>query len=162
LARFEAVQLFVERAQRVRSDLTLTDENATAIAEICQRLDGLPLAIELAAARIRSLPPSSMLQRMERRLPLLTGGARDLPARPRPLRDTIAWSYDLLAPDEQALFRRLGVFRGCSLEDAEAVCAGEPPRPGSSSVTLPPLGLDVLDGVASLVEHSLLQQADGV
>ena len=164
LAQFEAVHLFVERAQAARPDFALTDENAPAVAEICQRLDGLPLAIELAAARVRALPPRAMLQRLERRLPLLTGGARDLPARQQTLRDAIAWSYDLLEPDEQALFRRLAVFRGCTLEAAETVCAGDPPRPGATSVALPPLDLDVLDGIESLVEKSLLRQdeaADG-
>ena len=158
LAQFEAVHLFVDRAQAARADFALVDENAAAVAEICQRLDGLPLAIELAAARVRALPPRAMLQRMERRLPLLTGGARDLPARQRTLRDTIAWSYELLAPEEQALFRRLAVFRGCTLESAETVCAGDPPRPGATSVALPPLDLLVLDGVESLVEKSLLRQ----
>ncbi|HET8643874.1 MAG TPA: tetratricopeptide repeat protein, partial [Vicinamibacteria bacterium] len=101
---------------------------------------------------------------MERSLPLLTGGARDLPARQQTLRNTIAWSYDLLEPGEQTLFRRLAVFLGCTLEAAEAVCSGEPPRPGTTSVALPLLELDVLDGLESLVEKSLLRQretADG-
>jgi predicted ATPase/class 3 adenylate cyclase/DNA-binding CsgD family transcriptional regulator len=160
LAQFEAVHLFVDRAQAARSDFALVNENASAVAEICQRLDGLPLAIELAAARVRALPPRAMLQRMERRLPLLTGGARDLPARQRTLRDAIAWSYDLLEPDEQTLFRRLAVFRGCTLEAAESVCAGDPSRPGATSVALPPLDLPVLDGIESLVEKSLLLQEE--
>jgi predicted ATPase/DNA-binding CsgD family transcriptional regulator len=158
LAQFEAVRLFVDRARAARPDFAVTGENAADVAEICHRLDGLPLALELAAARVRSLPLHTMLQRMERRLPLLTGGARDLPARQRTLRDTIAWSYDLLEPDEQALFRRLAVFRGCTLDAAESVCAGEPPRPGATSIALPPLQVDVLDGLASLVEKSLLRQ----
>jgi len=162
LARFEAVHLFVDRAQAARSDFTLTDENAPTVAEICQRLDGLPLAIELAAARIRALPPRAMLQRMERRLPLLTGGARDLPARQRTLRDAIAWSYDLLDGGEQALFRRLAVFRGCTLESAEAVCSGDSPRPGARSVAMPPLDFDIFDGIESLVEKSLLRPAETV
>jgi predicted ATPase/class 3 adenylate cyclase/DNA-binding CsgD family transcriptional regulator len=162
LEQFEAVRLFVSRAQAARPDFTLNDQNAPAVAEICHRLDGLPLAIELAAARIRALPPAALVQRMERRLPLLTGGARDLPARQRTLRDAIAWSYDLLEPDEQRLFWRMGTFQGCTLEAVEAVCAGEPPRPGATSVKLPPLALDVLDGVTSLVEKSLLHQSDGV
>ena len=163
-ARFEAVRLFVERAQAARPAFALTDENAADVGEICQRLDGLPLALELAAARVRSLPPRALLERMERRLPLLTGGARDLPARQRTLRDAIAWSYDLLAEPEQALFRRLAVFRGCTLEAAERVCGGEPPRPGATSIAVPPLTIAVLDGLASLVEKSLVQQeetADG-
>jgi predicted ATPase/class 3 adenylate cyclase/DNA-binding CsgD family transcriptional regulator len=158
LAGFESVHLFVDRAQAARPDFALTDENAADIAEICHRLDGLPLAIELAAARIRALTPHAMLQRMERRLPLLTGGARDLPARQQTLRGAIAWSYDLLDPDEQSLFRRLAVFRGCTLEAAETVCAGDPPRHGSTSVALLPLDLLVLDGIESLVEKSLLRQ----
>ena len=164
LAQFEAVRLFVGRAQAARPEFALDDTNAADVAEICHRLDGLPLAIELAAARTRVLPPNALLQRMERRLPLLTGGARDLPARQRTLRDAIAWSYDLLDPEEQALFRRLAVFRGCSLEGAEAVCAGEPARPGATSVAVPPLEIDVLDGLESLAEKSLLRQdarADG-
>jgi predicted ATPase/class 3 adenylate cyclase/DNA-binding CsgD family transcriptional regulator/Tfp pilus assembly protein PilF len=161
LAQYESITLFVDRAQDARPDFALSDQNAGDVAEICQRLDGLPLAIELAAARIRALTPAAMLQRMERRLPLLTGGARDLPARQRTLRDTIAWSYDLLDPDEQALFRRLGVFRGCTLEAAETVCAGEPARPGATTVALPPLDLLVLDGIESLVEKSLVHQDQG-
>jgi len=160
LAHFEAVRLFVSRAKAARPEFVLDDRTAPDVADICHRLDGLPLAIELAAARIRALPPGALLQRMERRLPLLTGGARDLPARQRTLRDAIAWSYDLLDPGEQTLFRRLAVFRGCTLETAETVCVGEPPRPGSTSVALPLLDLDILDGVASLVEKSLLRQEE--
>ncbi|MFN8526652.1 MAG: tetratricopeptide repeat protein [Chloroflexota bacterium] len=158
LAQFESVTLFVDRAQAALPDFTLTDDNAADIAEICRRLDGLPLAIELAAARIRTLPPRAMLQRLEHRLPLLTGGARDLPARQRTLRDAIIWSYDLLEPGEQILFRRLAVFRGFSLESAESVCAGEPPRPGATSVAALPLPISVLDGIESLVDKSLLRQ----
>jgi predicted ATPase/class 3 adenylate cyclase len=151
LQRYPAVALFVERAQAVRSDFTLSDENATAVADICRRLDGLPLAIELAAARIRLLPPEAMLRRLDRRLPLLTGGARDLPARQQTLRDTIAWSYEHLDDAERRVFRRLAVFvGGFSLEAAEAVCAddGEPEA-------------DVLEGVESLVAKSLLRQTAG-
>ena len=165
LAQFEAVHLFVDRAQAARPDFALDDENAADVAEICHRLDGLPLAIELAAARIRALPPRAMLQRMERRLPLLTGGARDLPARQRTLRDAIAWSYDLLEPDEQTLFRRLAVFRGCTLESAETVCAGDSPVARSRRQSrCRRWTVDVLDGMESLVEKSLLRQdqaADG-
>jgi tetratricopeptide (TPR) repeat protein len=148
------VQLFIERARAARSEFAVTNENAPAVAEICARLDGLPLAIELAAARVRLLPPQAMLARLERRLPLLTGGARDLPARHQTLRGAIAWSYDLLTPEEQKLFRRLAVFvGGCTLEAAEAVgnAAGD-------------LDLEILDGVDSLVDKSLLrqeEQADG-
>ncbi len=144
LSRYAAVALFVERALDAKPDFRVTDENASAVAEICARLDGLPLAIELAAARVRLLPPQALLARLARRLPLLVGGARDLPARQRTLRDTIAWSYNLLGPAEQALVRWLGVFvGGFTLEAAEAVCAGES---------------DLLDGLGSLVDKSLLLQ----
>jgi predicted ATPase/class 3 adenylate cyclase len=152
LARNPAVALFVERAGAVRSDFMLTDENAGAVAGICIRLDGLPLAIELAAARVRALAPDAILARLDRRLPLLVGGPRDAPARQRTLRDTIAWSYDLLDEAERRLFRRLAVFvGGWSLEAAEAVC-GAAVAPG----------MDVLDGLASLIAKSLVHRVDGV
>ena len=144
LGRNPAVALFVERAQAVRAGFALTSENATAVAAICARLDGLPLAIELAAARVAMLPPAALLTRLEQALPTLTGGARDLPARQRTMRDAIAWSHDLLTPEEQALFRRLAVFvGGFTLEAAEAI--GNPD--GS---------LDAFDGLVSLAEKSLL------
>ncbi|HEX5963529.1 MAG TPA: adenylate/guanylate cyclase domain-containing protein, partial [Gemmatimonadales bacterium] len=147
--QYEAVRLFVERAQAVRAGFTLTPEIAPAVAEITRRLDGLPLAIELAAARVRLLPPAALLARLEKRLPLLIGGPRDAPARQQTLRDAIAWSYDLLTADEQALFRRLSIFAGgFSLEAAEAVA-----NPGGE--------LDVLDGVDRLSEHSLLRPVAG-
>ncbi len=143
-----AVALFVERAQAVKRDFTLTVENANAVAAICARLDGLPLAIELAAARIKLLSPVAMLARLENSLNLLTGGARDLPARQQTLRGTVDWSYGLLNPAEQKLFRRLAVFAGgCTLEGVEAVCD-----------TSLDLGIDVLDGMASMVDKSLVQQ----
>jgi predicted ATPase/class 3 adenylate cyclase len=152
LSQYGAVALFIERASAIRPDFAVTSEIAPAIAEICHRLDGLPLAIELAAARTRLLTPQAILARLERRLPLLTGGARDLPARQQTLRNAIAWSYDLLHPEEQVLFRRLAVFvGGCSLESAEAI--------GDADGTL---GLDVLDGATSLAAQSLLTQAEGV
>ncbi|HUS16874.1 MAG TPA: AAA family ATPase, partial [Chloroflexia bacterium] len=117
-----AVQLFVERARAVKADFALTAENATPLAEICARLDGLPLAIELAAARVRLLPPAAMLGRLSSRLDLLTGGARDLPARQQTMRAALDWSYDLLPPEEQVLFRRLAVFAGSfTLAAAETV-----------------------------------------
>jgi predicted ATPase/class 3 adenylate cyclase len=146
--RSTAIELFCQRAAAVKADLTLTDENAAAVTEICRRLDGLPLAIELAAARVRVFPPQSLLSRLEHRLKLLVGGARDLPSRQQTLRDTIAWSYDLLEPEEQTLFRRLSVFvGGCTLEAAETV--------GNAEAEL---GIDVWNGVASLVEKHLLRQ----
>ena len=152
LGRYAAVRLFVERAQAVKPDFRLTNENAPAIAAICHRLDGLPLAIELAAARVRLLPPQAMLARLERRLPLLTGGARDRPERQQTLRGAIDWSYRLLEPGEQQLFARLAVFAGgATLEAIAAVCeaAGGP-------------AIDVLAGVESLVAKSLLRQTEGL
>jgi len=108
----EAVRLFIARAQAVNPDFAVDSDNASAVAEICHRLDGLPLAIELAASRVRMLPPQAMLARLEKRLPFLTGGARDAPQRHRTLRDTIAWSHDLLDEEDRLLFRRLAVFAG--------------------------------------------------
>jgi predicted ATPase len=151
VAAAEAVQLFVARGQAVKADFALTAANAAAVAAICRRLDGLPLAIELAAARVKVLPPKALLARLDRRLPLLTGGGRDLPARQQTMRDTIAWSHDLLTPEEQILFRRLAVFvGGFTLAAAEAVAsdAGHPP-------------LDPFEGIASLVDKSVLRQEPG-
>ena len=150
LAKYSSIALFVSRAQALKPDFTLSEDNAAAVAEICTRLDGLPLAIELAAARIKLLPPSAMLKRMDSSLKVLTGGARDLPARQQTMRGAIAWSYDLLEPEERTLFNRLSIFLGgCSLEEAEAVCnsTGD-------------LELDFLDGVTSLVDKSLLRQKE--
>lgn len=153
MAQYAAVALFIERAQAVKRDFAVTSANVPAIAEICARLDGLPLAIELAAARVRLLPPQALLARLSSRLKLLTGGPRDLPERQQTLRNAIAWSYDLLAPREQALFRRLAVFAGgCTLEAAETVCAA----PEGTQ----PLAVDVLDGLDSLVAQSLLRQQE--
>jgi predicted ATPase/class 3 adenylate cyclase len=171
LSQYEAVRLFIERALAVRPDFAVTNDNAPAVAEVCHRLDGLPLAIELAAARIRLLTPQAMLSRLERRLPLLTGGARDLPARQQTLRNAIAWSYDLLEPEEQTLFRRLSVFvGGFKLEAAEAVVGGpgveDQGTSGTTQVfpTPDPQSLipvvDVLGGVDSLVSKSLLKQEE--
>ncbi len=123
IAQFASVTLFVQRARAVQLDFQLTEENASVIAEICTRLDGLPLAIELAAARVKLLPPQTLLTRLEHRLDILTSGLRDLPMRQQTLRGTISWSYDLLSEEEQRLFRRLSVFvEGCTLPAAEAVC----------------------------------------
>jgi predicted ATPase len=150
LSNYSAIELFVQRAAAVKPGFQVTAENAPAVAEICARLDGLPLAIELAAARIKLLPPSAMRTRLESRLQLLTGGARDLPARQRTLRGAIDWSYGLLSEPEQKLLRRLSVFvGGCTLEAAEAVCD-----------TKADLGLDLLDGMASMVDKSLAQQIE--
>ena len=130
-AHSPAVELFRQRAQAVMPAFELTATNAATVARICRRLDGLPLAIELAAARVKLFPPQALLDRLDRRLQLLTGGARDLPERQQTLRDTIAWSYDLLDADEQALFRRLAVFAGgCSLEAVEDVCGSEERQAG--------------------------------
>lgn len=147
-----SVELFMQRAQVVRPDLEKTATNLAAIAEICRRLDGLPLAIELAAARCRLLSPQAIAARLERRLPLLTGGARDAPARHQTLRAALAWSYDLLAVDAQLLFRRLSVFSGGFSLDAAAaldVTGG----PGSEAF--------LLDRLSLLVSHSLLGRQDG-
>jgi predicted ATPase/class 3 adenylate cyclase len=152
LLEYPAIRLFVERAQAVKPDFTLTEATAPDVAAICRRLDGLPLAIELAAARVRVLPPGQLLARLDQRLKLLTGGNRDLPARQQTLRAAIEWSHDLLDSDEQALFARLAVFAGgCTFEAAEAVC-------GESG----DLALDVFDGLDSLTQKSLLRPEDGV
>jgi predicted ATPase/DNA-binding NarL/FixJ family response regulator len=149
VAASHAVRLFVERAQAVKDDFSLTEQNAPSIAEICRRLDGLPLAIELAAARIKVLPPAALLARLDHRLPLLTGGGRDLPARQHTMRDAIAWSYELLTPEEQTLFRQLGVFSGgFTLEAAEAITVND-------------LGMDLFGGMASLVDKSLVLAEPG-
>ncbi|MFN8496798.1 MAG: tetratricopeptide repeat protein [Anaerolineae bacterium] len=150
LAAYPAVTLFAERACDVRPDFHLTADNGAAVAEICVHLDGLPLAIELAAARVRQLPLAEMLPRLTSRLTLLTDGFRDLPARQQTLHDTIAWSYDLLDKGEKRLFRRFAVFvGGAILEAVEAVCSGD----GD-------LGGDGMDSVAALVDKSLLRQVN--
>ena len=181
--QYTAVQLFRERARAVKPGFTLTDETARAVAEICWRLDGLPLAIELAAARIRLFSPVALLARLEPRLPLLTGGARDLPERQQTLRNAIAWSYDLLSPQEQSLFRRLAIFAGgFTLDAAESVTEGERGKEGKGerkdagdagvaptselqtpptvSSSFPPFPPSVIDAIASLVDKSLVRQSD--
>ncbi|MGH9182550.1 MAG: ATP-binding protein [Acidimicrobiales bacterium] len=146
LARSPAVELFLERARAAGTELRLDAETMPVVAEVCRRLDGLPLAIELAAARARLLPPPALLDRLDRRLPLLVGGPHDLPARQKTMRDAIAWSYDLLEGSEQALFRRLCVFvGGCTLEGAEMVCGEEAGGPA------------LLDGLTALVDSSLVR-----
>jgi predicted ATPase/class 3 adenylate cyclase len=148
LSQYEAVALFVERARAAEPAFGITNENAPAVAEICVRLDGLPLAIELAASRVRLLEPGEILARLEQRLPLLTAGGANLPERQRTLRGAIDWSYELLEAPHRSLFRRLSIFAGgCTLMAVEAVC-----NPGGE------LGLDTLEGMASLVDQSLLRR----
>jgi predicted ATPase len=148
LTQYEAVALFIERAQAIKPDFEVVSGNAAAVAEICVQLDGLPLAIELAAARVRMLPPQAILQRLDQRLKLLVGGARDAPARQQTLYGAIDWSYRLLPEAEQCLFADLSVFvGGCTLEAAEKVCERD--------------GTDVFEGLSSLIEKSLLRQAEG-
>ena len=152
LSNYSAIALFAQRARAVRQDFALSEENAGDIVEICDRVDGLPLAIELAAAHIKLFSPRALRARLGQRLNLLKGGARDLPARHQALRRTIDWSYDLLDPAEQALFRRLSVFMGgCTLEAAQRV--GNTPES---------IGFDVLDAVSALIDKSLLRREDGV
>jgi predicted ATPase/class 3 adenylate cyclase len=148
VAAVDAVQLFVRRAQTADLAFAVTDENAAVIADIVRRVDGIPLALELAAVRVRELPPQTLLRRLESRLGVLTSGSRDADERQRTLRATIGWSYDLLSPEEQTLFCRLGVFvGGCRLDAAEAVC-------DSNETFL----LSVFDGITSLFQKSLLRR----
>ena len=150
LSQFEAVALFIERARSVKPDFDVTNENAPAVAEICVRLDGLPLAIELAAARIRIFTPQSMLSRLENRLSLLAGGARDLPERQQTLRGAIAWSHDMLEEADRTLFACLSVFvGGAGLDAVEELCGAE-------------VAGDVLETLGSLVEKSLIRQSEGI
>ncbi len=150
LLEYAAVTLFLQCAKAARPDFQMTPANARVIAETCVRLDGLPLAIELAAARIKLLPPQALLTRLAHRLQVLTSGARDAPIRQQTLRNTLAWSYDLLDAEEQRLFRRLSVFvRGCTLDAVEGLFTTLSERPAA-----------VLDGVASLIDKSLLRQVE--
>ena len=150
LREYESVALFQQSSQAVKPGFKINPENRTAVAEICRRLDGLPLAIELAAARIKMLTPQGLLERLDRRLEFLVSPAKDLPERQKTLRETIAWSYDLLEPTEQELFVRLGIFAGgFSLEAADAVCR-------SMSET------DVFNGVETLLNNSLIRQISSV
>ncbi len=150
LSHYASVTLFTQRAQAVNPEFQVTDTNAHTIAAICARMDGLPLALELAAARLKHLSPQALLARLEHRLQVLTRGPRDVSARQQTLRNTIAWSYDLLNDDEQRLFRRLSVFVGsCTLEAVEAVCEALGDERGKA-----------FDGVASLIDRSLVQQTE--
>ncbi|HUR99530.1 MAG TPA: protein kinase [Pyrinomonadaceae bacterium] len=152
IRRNDAVQLFVERARAVDANFDLTAENARSVAEICGRLEGLPLAIELAAARTKILSPSAILSKLESRLKFLTGGPRDLPERQRTMQGAIDWSYDLLNENEKAVFRRLSVFSGSfSVEAAESVCEWEKPKDS----------VEVVDAITSLLDKSLLIRVDG-
>jgi predicted ATPase/class 3 adenylate cyclase len=152
LNQFEAIQLFVERARAVRSDFHLTDDNAAAVAEICRRLDGLPLAIELATARMNLFSPEALRDRLGSSLKALGSGARDLPQRQQTLRATIEWSYQLLGPAEQRLFEMLSVFADSSVDAVEAVAVGLDEAAG--------VELDALEGLGSLVDKSLIRQID--
>jgi predicted ATPase/class 3 adenylate cyclase len=148
LSQYDAVALFIQRATAVRPEFAVTNANAPAVAAICARLDGLPLAIELAAARVKLFAPEAILARLEKSLSLLTGGARDLPARQQTLRGAIDWSHDLLDLAERALFRRLSIFSGgWTFDAAQAIC-----DPDGD------LGLDVLDGIVSFVDKSLVRR----
>lgn len=150
LPRYAAVVLFLQRAQALQPAFQITSTNARPLAEVCIRLEGLPLAIELAAPRITLFPPQALLARLNQRLPLLTSGTRDVPARQQTLRNTIAWSYHLLDEEEQRLFQRLAIFvGGCTLEAVEAVCEAPGDHAGKG-----------FEGVTSLIEKSLLQQTE--
>jgi len=147
LAQYAAVRLFVERARATRPDFNINPQNASVIASICSRVDGLPLAIELAAARVRHVPVDLLHARLQRSLDLLVGGNRDLPARQRALRDTTAWSYDLLTADEKRFFRQFGIFvGGATVEAAEAVCDLK--------------GCSALDLLGQLIDNSLVLAED--
>jgi predicted ATPase/transcriptional regulator with XRE-family HTH domain len=154
LARTPAVALFLARAQAVVPDFQLTEENADDVVAICRHLDGLPLALELAAFRVRLLPPRALLRRLERRLPTLTDSARDVPARHRTLRAALAWSYELLAPRDRALFRCLSLFEhGATLSDITAVW-----RMSCAVETQPDDDVEILEGLAALADQGLIRQ----
>ena len=151
-SQYAAVELFIQRARAVKPDFEVNNDNAPAVAEICFRLEGLPLAIELAAARLKLFSPQALLARLGSRFELLRDGPRDMPARHQTLRQAIAWSYDLLSSAEQAFFQRLAVFvGGCSLEAVEAIC--------NTAEDANKLALDALDGLTALIDQSLLRQA---
>ena len=168
LAQYAALDLFVQRARSVYPRFALTDSNAPAVAEICVRLDGLPLAIELVATRISLFTPPELLARLDQRFTLLTAGMLDMPERQRTLRRAIDWSYALLDEAERTLFRRLGVFAGgCTIEAAETVCGGQGLRiedsgwkkVDRSSILAP--RFSILDRLAALVDKSLLRREEG-
>jgi predicted ATPase len=152
LSQFESVRLFIDRALAVKPNFEVTNKNAPAVAEICLRLDGLPLAIELAAARIKVFSPEDLLERMEGRLQMLRGGAADLPIRQKTLRDTINWSYDMLNGYEQKLFSLFSVFSTCTFEAIEKTAGKLKEFSNAES--------DILDGITSLIDKSLIQRVD--
>ena len=155
MLHYPAVALFAHPAKAVQPDFAITDANAAVVAELCRRLDGLPLAIELVAARIELLPPDELLAHLSGPWMLSVDGLRDVSARQKTLRGAIGWSFDLLTPNEQTLFKRLAVFvGGCTLEAAEAVCADDAKSPTYSC--------NVLDGIASLLDKSLLRREIGL
>jgi predicted ATPase len=149
LAQYEAIALFVQHAQAANPSFGLDEDNASIIADICSRLDGLPLALELAAARMRLFKPAVMLEKLKNKLAVLTSGARDLPRRQQTIRSTIDWSYDLLDDAEKVLFARLGIFvGGWTLDSAESVCGVVG-------------AVNILNGIESLLDKSLIRQIDG-
>jgi len=158
LAAYPAIRLFVDRARDVHPDFALTEANAASIAGICMAVDGLPLAIELAAARTRILSPAALLARLGHRLDVLAGGARDLPLRQQTLRDAIAWSYELLAPPDQALFRALSVFSGGAVLEAIEVVAGPLVADAAAGAGVPVP--DLLRQIETLVDQNLLRQRE--
>jgi non-specific serine/threonine protein kinase len=146
---YEAIQLFISRASAACGEFALTTANASSVIDICNKLNGLPLAIELATARLRILPPNALVERLQPGLPLLSSSARDVPARMRSMRDAVAWSFDLLSPTDQTLFRRLGVFAGgFSIEAVERVCMDGI------------VEIDALGGLSALLDHSLLRRSE--
>ena len=154
LSQYAAIALFLQCVWTLQPDFQISSTSTRAIAEICLRLEGVPLAIELAAARIKQLPPQALLAQLSQRLPLLTSGPRDAPVRQQTLRNTLAWSYDLLNAWEQRLLRQLSVFvGGCTLQAAEAMCRTSGENAGSGQTS-------VLDGIASLIDKSLLYQTE--
>ncbi|MBC7913672.1 MAG: protein kinase [Pyrinomonadaceae bacterium] len=159
LLKYEAIKLFIERAKAVKPSFILTNENAQSVTDICSRLDGLPLAIELAAARVKILSPQAILKRLENRLSLLTGGSRDLPARQQTMRGAVEWSYDLLNENEKCLFSRAAVFAGgFTIETAEGIINSHTfiSNKKEADNELEFLNIDVLEGITSLIAKSLL------
>jgi predicted ATPase len=162
LEPIESIQLFVDRARAVRPEFNVTDDNAAAVAEICRRLDGLPLAIELAAARLRLFSPEALRDRLGSRLELLRSSTRDVPERQQTLRATIEWSYALLEPAEQRVFERLAVFAECDIAAIEAIAAAAPTDglAAAGATATPDAPIDIIESVASLIEKSLVRQVD--